>query len=217
MQPRAERWSALTGLLAVVLWVLGIVVTNAMSHKIPNHPTDADLLVWVKGSANTIILGGWLFMLGCISFVFFAGMLRSRLAAAEGGTTTFTTLAFGGAVAGAVFGMLTVSGDVASAIDKDSISAATAGTFHHASDAFFVAAELAMILFFIGSAIVGLRTWALPKWWAYFAVLIAIILVIGPIGWAALIFGVPIWTLGTQWILVRWPGDVRAASVAAPA
>src|SRR5579872_2979995 len=78
MQARAERWSAVTGLLAVVLWVLGIVVTNAMSHKIPSHPTDAQLLVWVKGSANTIILGGRLFMLGCVSFIWFAGMLAAR-------------------------------------------------------------------------------------------------------------------------------------------
>jgi type IV secretory pathway TrbD component len=43
----------------------------------------------------------------------------------------------------------------------------------------------------------------LPRWWAYFAVLIAIVLVIGPIGWAALIFGTPLWILGTTWLLLR--------------
>lgn len=108
-------------------------------------------------------LGGWLFMLGCVSFVWFAGILRSRLAAAEGGTTTFTTLAFGGAVAGAVFGMLTAAGDVAAGINKNDISAATAGTLHRGSEAFFVGAELALILFFAGSAIVVLQTRTLPK------------------------------------------------------
>ena len=29
-------------------------------------------------------------------------------------------------------------------------------------------------------------------------VLVAVVLVIGPIGWAGLIFGLPVWTLGTS-------------------
>jgi len=35
------------------------------------------------------------------------------------------------------------------------------------------------------------------------AILIAVVLVIGPIGWAVLIFGLPIWALGTSWFLFR--------------
>ena len=93
--------------------------------------------------------------------------------------------------------MLIAAGDVGAAIDKDSISAATAGMLHTSGDMFFVGAELAMILFFVGTAVVALRTGVLPKWWAIFAILIAIVLVIGPIGWAALIFGTPVWLLGT--------------------
>ncbi len=69
-----------------------------------------------------------------------------------------------------------------------------------------------MILFFAGAAIVALRTRALPKWWAIFAIVIAIVLVIGPIGWAGLIFGLPIWTLGTSWLLVRGPAPVQAGA-----
>jgi len=215
MQHRLERLSALTGLLAVVLWVLGLVVTNSFSDKIPHHPTDEQLLTWVKGNANAILFGGWLFALGCLAFVWFAAILRGQLASAEGGSATFANLAFGGALVAAAFGVLTMAGDMGSAINKDDISAATAGTLHNASDMFFVAAELSAILFFLGAAIVGLRTGALPKWWAWFAVLIAIVLVIGPIGWAALIFGLPIWTLGTTWLLVR-PQREEAPLAAVP-
>ena len=203
MQARSERFTALTGALAVVLWIVGLVATNAMSDKIPHNPTDAQLLAWIQGNTNSILMGGWLWMLGCVSFVWFAAVLRARLATAEGGTTTYATLCFGGAVTGAAFGMLNVAGDVGAAIDKNDISAATAGTLHSSGDMFFVAAELAMILFFVGAAIVALRTGVLPKWWAYFAILIAVVLVIGPIGWAALIFGTPVWTLGTTWFLLR--------------
>jgi hypothetical protein len=214
MSNRSERLSALTGVLAIVLWIVGLVVVNAMSDKIPHNPTDAQLLTWVKGNTNTILLGGWLWMLGCVAFVWFAAVLRSRLAAAEAGTDLYATICFGGAVAGSVFGMLTMAGDVGAAINKDDISAATAGTLHNAGDMFFVGAELSLILFFLGAAIVALRTAVLPKWWAYFAILIAIVLVIGPIGWAALIFGTPIWTLGTTWFLLR-PASTRG--VPAPA
>ena len=212
MHTRTERVSALAGVLAVVLWIVGLVVTNSMSDKIPSNPTDSQLLAWVQGSSNTILLGGWLYMLGCIAFVWFAAMLRSRLASAEGGQAVFSNLAFAGAAIAAVFGMLTAAGDVGAAINKDSISAATAGTLHNGSDAFFVGAELAVILFFAGAAIVALRTRALPKWWAIFAIVIAIVLVIGPIGWAGLIFGLPIWTLGTSWLLVRGPAPVQAGA-----
>jgi hypothetical protein len=203
MHSRLERASAATGVLAVLLWILGIVVTNAGSDKIPHHPTDEQLLTWIRGNANSILLGGWLFMLGCVAFVWFAAILRSRLASAEGTNATFANLAFVGAGVAAGLGMLTHVGDVGAAIDKNDISAATAGTLHHASDMFFVAAELAAILLIAGFAASALQTRAFPKWWAIFAIVVAVILAIGPIGWIGLIFGVPIWTLGTTWLLYR--------------
>jgi len=211
---RFERWSASAGVLAVVFWILGLVVTNSMSDKIPHHPTDAQLLAWVQGNTNSILSGGWLFMLGCVGFVWFAAVLRGRLVASEGGSATFATLSFGGAVAAAAFGMLSAAGDVGAAINKNDISPATAGTLHHASDMFFVCAELASIPFLVGAAIVVFRTRVLPKAWAWFAMLIAVVLVIGPIGWIGVIFGVPLWTLGTTWFLVR--GTTRQPAFAAP-
>jgi type IV secretory pathway TrbD component len=38
----------------------------------------------------------------------------------------------------------------------------------------------------------------LPRWWAGFSGLVAVVLIVGPIGWIGLIFGLPIWTLGTS-------------------
>jgi hypothetical protein len=217
MGSRRERLSALTGVLAVVLWILGLVVTNKFSDKIPHNPTDAQLLTWVKGNTNSILLGGWLWMLGCISFVWFASVVRSRFASSEGGVSHYTTLFFAGALGGAIFGMLTTAGDIGAAINKDDISAATAGVLHNGGDMFFVAAELMMILFFLGAAIVTLRTATLPRAWAYFSILVAVVLVIGPIGWAALIFGTPLWILGTTWFLLRPTGQRRPTSAPAPA
>jgi hypothetical protein len=57
-------------------------------------------------------------------------------------------------------------------------------------------------------------TGVLPGWWAIFSVLLAVVLWIGPIGWAALILGTPIWVLGTTILLVRPPQPRRSAVVA---
>jgi len=63
---------------------------------------------------------------------------------------------------------------------------------------------------------VAWRTRILPRWWAAFGGLVAAVLVVGPIGWLGLIFGVPIWTLGTSlFVLLRSPE--RAGRTAAAA
>ena len=85
------------------------------------------------------------------------------------------------------------------------------------SDAFFVGAELAAILLLVAVAVVVLRTRVLPSWWAYFGLLIAIVLVIGPIGWAAPIFGVPVWIIGTSLMLLLGGTTQRPVTASAPA
>ncbi len=52
---------------------------------------------------------------------------------------------------------------------------------------------------------IAFRTSVLPKWWAAFSILIAVVLLVGPIGWAALIFGTPVWLLGTGLIVGSKP------------
>jgi hypothetical protein len=201
-------------ILSVGLWIAGLIVINRFSDSIPHHPTDAQLLAWVQGNQNPIISGSWLWMCGCLAFFWFVALLRPRLADAEGGSHTQTTLAFAGACAATVFGLLIQAGDICAAIDQDGISAATAGTLHNMSDMFFITAELALIPFFVGVAVVAWRTAVLPKWWAVFSVLIAVVLLIGPIGWAALIFGTPVWLLGTGLIVGSRP-RARQRTVAA--
>lgn len=201
MSDRFHRWSALTGIAAVILWIVGTAVSEGLSDDLPDEASDDQILAWVQGNANEVLTGGWLFMIGWLCFVWFVGVLRTRLREAEGGAGTVSTIALAGGAATAAFGLLIPTAEIVAAINKDDISAATAGTLHNLGTAFFVAAELSAIVLLVAVAVLAFRTNVLPRWWAAFSVLIAVVLVIGPIGWAALIFGLPVWTIGTALFL----------------
>jgi hypothetical protein len=214
MLSRFDRLSALVaGLLAVGLWIVGLVVGQGLTDKLSDKASDAQVLTWLHANKNLTIVGGWLFMTGCLAFIWFAGVLRSRLAEAEGGSHTLSTIGFAGAVAGAIFGIGTQS-DVGSAINASDISPATAGMFHHLGDLSFMGAELSLIVLLASVALLAFRAAAVPRWWGIFSGLIAVVLWIGPIGWAALIFGTPIWTLGTAILLVRTPRSSSSTALA---
>jgi len=83
MQGKPERWAVYSGVVAVVLWIIGVFVIE--SGDTPGEgATDVDALAYYQADANTILIGGWAFMLGCLAFLWFAVVLRERLAAAEG-------------------------------------------------------------------------------------------------------------------------------------
>jgi hypothetical protein len=207
-----RRW-ALIGPLAVALWVVGILLLTKNGPA--EHATGADILAFYKTHTTTVLFGGWSFMLGCLAFVTFVSGLRVRLADVVGEGSQLPGLALAGAAMAGVCGMLTAAVEVAGAIDKSDIGPTTAAAFHHSVDIFFVCAELAAILPLTAVAIVAWRTRILPRWWAALSVLIAIVLVVGPIGWLGLIFGLPLWTLGTSlFVLLRSPERMRAAAAA---
>jgi hypothetical protein len=208
------RAAIAAAVLAVVLWVVGLVVSST-SDNLSDKATDGQILAWVQGNANTILLGAWIFALGCLAFIWFLGIVRGRLAEVEGGTGTLSSVMFGAGAAAAAFAMAT-TGDVASAINKNDVSAATAGALHHLGDDFFVVAELALVGVMVPFAVLVLRTRVMPRWWAYVSILVAVVLLIGPIGWAALIFGTPVWALVTGVFLSR-ASPVRSSVAAATA
>jgi hypothetical protein len=213
MNKSESRSWAITGLLAVALWIVGLIL---LTHNGPaDHATGSEILAWYRSDTNTILLGGWLFMLGCLSFVTFLSGLRVRLADVLGASSPLPGLALAGAAIAGVCGMLTAAVDVGGAIDKSDIGPSTAAAFSHFLDVFFVSAELAAILPVAVVAIAAWRTRVLPRWWAAFSALVAVVLLIGPIGWLGLIFGVPVWMIGTSLlVLLRSPERVRGTAAA---
>jgi len=208
-----RRW-ALFGPLAVALWVIGIFLITKNGPT--DHATGGVILAWYKAHSDSVSLGAWLFMIGCLCFVILVAGLRVRLVEAVGRTSQLPMLALVGAAMAGLAGMLTAGVDLTGGIDKNDIDPGTASVLHHSVDLFFVGAELAAILPLVAFAIVAWRTRILPRWWAAFAGLVAVVLAAGPIGWLGLIFGVPLWTLGTSlFVLLRSPERMRTAAAAA--
>ena len=191
MASKWERWATLSGALAVPFWVasVALISTKVKGSKGP------EILTHYQQHSDGILAAGLLWAIGTLLFIWFLGSLRSRYLAAEGGAGRLTALAYGGGIAAATIAMLIPVADEVGALNKDDIDASGASVLHHFSDGFFVAAEYTLPVFFFASAILVLRYAVLPKWLGWFSVLIGIVLLIGPIGWAALIFATPIWTL----------------------
>ena len=203
-----ERWTTWTGPAAVLLWAISVVVVN--SGTIPaEDASEADYLAYVRDEATTILVGGWLFMAGCAAFLWFAVVLRERLAAAEGGNGLFSTAAFVGAVLVGALMMLTPSGEIAAAIvaEEQEISGSTVAALRHLGEAYISAATLAATLLMVGSAVVVLRAGLFPRAWAWSSLALAVVLVVPVVGWAALLLGLPLWTIATT-ILVRRRSEV---------
>jgi hypothetical protein len=197
MKSNWERWSMLSGALAVPFWLAGIIIFSAKAKG----SEGPKILASYHQHSDGILLGGFLWSLGIILFIWFLGSLRSHYLAAEGGSGRLTSLAFSGGVVAATLGLLIPGPDAAGALEKKHLDASAASALHELPDAFFIGAEYVLAVLFFASAILALRYAALPKWLGWLSLLIGIVLLIGPIGWAALIFATPVWTLIVSFLL----------------
>jgi hypothetical protein len=187
-----ERLAGLAGVVAVVLWTLGILI---MESSNPGSEEPAELLAWFQDDTGTILASAFIFMLGSLFFLIFVGALRARLVAFEGTGAFWTAIAFGAGLATAILTMLIPAPNLSAAISESDLTGEAALAVSLIDDAFFVAAELSAALLLAATGLVILRYGALPRWLAWVSFLFALWLLIPPIGWAGLIFGVPLWTL----------------------
>jgi hypothetical protein len=200
---KTQRWTSWTGVVAVVLWVVGAGVGSSGAPS--ESASEADWLAHVETHATSILAGGWIWMAGWIAFLWFAIVLRERLAAAEGGSRAFANATFLGSVLVGAFMMLTPGGEIAAAItaEEQEISASAVAALRLVGEAFISAATLAATLLMLGSGAAILRSRIFPKAWAWLSFALAGVLVVPPVGWAALLLGLPLWVIGTTVLLRR--------------
>jgi hypothetical protein len=204
-----ERLSALAGIVAVVLWIVSVVITE--NTNLPDDDDPLAILGWFRTESSAILAGSFLFMLGCLFFVIFVGALRARLVASEGEGAFLTAIAFGAGLGVGFFTLLIPGPNLAGALAKDELVPQAAQALVVVDDAFFVGAELSAALMLVAAAFVILRHGALPRWMGWVGLLFALWLLIPPIGWAGLLLGLPLWTLAASVLMwMRPSGEVES-------
>jgi hypothetical protein len=85
---RWERFAPLTGIVAVVLWILGVIIEASTDYS--EKDTPEEILAVLQEDANTLIAAGVAFAFGIVFFIWFLGSLRAALYEAEGGVGRLT-------------------------------------------------------------------------------------------------------------------------------
>jgi len=202
---RWDRLSPLTGVVAVVLWVVGSIIlfqdepgSDASPQAIAAHFAD---------NAGRLLVGAFLFMLGSAFFIWFAGTLRAAIARSEGGVGRLAGIVFGGGVATAsmLFGLAapTAAGALQVQNEDRDPSPAAADALSTLGDGFFIAAELMLAGFFFTVGLAALRARAFPAWLGWISLVLAVVALIPPIGWAVAVFAFPLWLLLVSALLWR--------------
>jgi hypothetical protein len=211
---RLERYSILAGILATLLWVVGVAMSRGQHVGLPGGLPEegaGDVLTYFRENEGSVLAGSWLFMLGSLAFLWFVGALRSRLTRTEDGAGTFATIALGGGIATAVFTLGMPIGGLVATLGVTEIEASTAQALNGVEAVFFIGAELSAIVLLTATAAAWLQTRTVATWWAWATILLAVWLVILPIGWIGLLIGLPVWTIVTSAILLRRPATERLA------
>ena len=207
------RFAPLTGVAAVILWVVGVIV--AESDTPADDAPGTELATYYANHDGKIFVGAGLFCLGSALFIWFLSSLAAHFRSAGDDGRLATVMVSGGVATAAAIALVTappVAGALADENSDRALSPEAAETLWVLGDGFFVVAELLAVALLGAAALMILRTRAFPAWFGYVTGLFAVGLLILPVGWAFLVWGVPLWTLVTSvWIFLRGRQAVPAA------
>lgn len=191
-----DRYSSYAGIVAVLLWIVAVFVIESANSP-DEGAAAAEFASYYDAEAGTLLAGGVVWLLGSLFFLWFLGTLRAAVHAAEGGFARLTGIVFAGGLALGLFSMAIPTPDISGAstyyVDEETLEPAAAQAMNSLGDGFFVAAEYAAAFFLVAAGIAALRTRVLPAWLGWISLVLGVLTLIPPIGWAGLIFGLPIW------------------------
>jgi uncharacterized protein DUF4386 len=186
----ANRLVPLTGVLAVVLIVVAVVVggetpdTDASVQKVVSFYTEND---------SDQVASGILVAFGTFFFLCFATVLRKALRRLEVEAAGASALSFAGAIVLAV-GLLIFAGlSVALGEAPEKLDPSALQALHVLNNDLFFPAAVGAMAFLIGTGIAVVRTGALPRWLGWVAI-VAGVLSATPIFFVS-IFALALWIL----------------------
>jgi len=195
-----ERLAPLAGVLFAVVFAIGFITgdtpdTDATGEEVISHYDDT----------GKIFVGILALVIGAVLFMFFAGVLRSRLRST--GPEWLATVGFGGAVVYSVglglFAMSQIALIDASDLGKPDVAQALNIIDN---DNFFPSViGLAVILLATGWHVLASRS--LPIWLGWVSLILGILALAGPAGFVAFLL-FPVWVFVVAVMLFRRTGTV---------
>jgi hypothetical protein len=211
-----QRWVPLSGILFVVLFVIGFLLGTG-----PDDSDDAKLLAWYadSGHQTAAVIGAYAFALAGVSMLFFINRIRAVVAAAEPGNAILAPFI---ASAGTIF----VAGLMVAAATFAAIPAeAKLGSGHLATNAdllrFFpsigfgallVLGMFPLIAAMLVTAYASMKLGIFPSWFNWLTIVCAIVLIFA-VEFVPLI-GLAVWLIaGTVVLMGKQPA---AAAIRGP-
>jgi hypothetical protein len=202
VRDRLERFALLSGGLAAVLWVISLFVLEGAGN--PGDPSGGgEIAEFYRDERTAILIAATLHVLGGFLFLWFVAALRPVLDAGGSPSWLRTAAVVGGTAGGALMLAMTGGQSTGATTDTELVTPDTAIVFWRLAHGIFVAAEIALAVFLGALSILALRRLVLPRWLGWFGAAITVLLLITPIGWAALLFLFPLWLIAASVILWR--------------
>jgi hypothetical protein len=212
---REERFGTLAGVAVPLLGLAGLIVLEGPADR-PEVDVELAAFVAYFGERDSVVLGSFLFALSVLFFIWFLGSLRVALRRAEGGDGRVSAIAYGAGLATAVLLLALPGASVLGALDAEHLTPEAAKTLFIVGDAFLWPAAMTAAVLVAATALVALRTEALPRWLAWLSLAFAVWLLIPPVGssggtpenpaaWTGLaaLPAVALWTAVTAIVLAR--------------
>jgi hypothetical protein len=200
-----RRVTPVMGIVSVVLFVIAIFVIESGDTPDPDSPAS-EVAAYLDGALGTLAIALVLWGIGTIALVWFLDGLRSHLARAS---DQLGRLAFFFGFGVALLMLASFVPDLAGAFASDELDGelepGAAQAIGSLGDGFFFGAEVMLAGMFFVVGLAAIRARALPVWFGWFSLLLAVLALIPPIGWAVVIWGFPLWILIAAVLLWRRP------------
>jgi hypothetical protein len=208
---RLARYAALGGALAAVLWLVSLFVLEGGGN--PADPdAAAEVVEHFRDNRTPILVAGLLQGLGVFAFFWFLAALRSGLeTVADAGRWLVSAALIGGIATGTMLLAMYGPQTTGATTDKELLNPGSAVAFWRLSHTFFVGAEIAFAVLAAAVGLLALRYGAFPRWLGWVSLVLALLLLIVPLGWIALLFLVPLWLIAMSVLLYTRLGRVVAA------
>jgi hypothetical protein len=193
---RTERLAPLAGVLFTVVFAIGFLT----SGETPDTKATGQEVISHYDDSGGVLVSMFGLVLAAVLFMFFAGVLRSRLQAT--GPDWLASVAFGGAVVYTVSLGLFAMGQIAlvDAADLGQPEVAQALNIIDNDNFFPAVIGLTVVLLATGWHILASRS--LPTWLGWASVVLGILALAGPLGFIAFLL-FPIWILVVSIMLYR--------------